>query len=229
MGGLACPCRTDHFQRSNTTTTEPRDEAMTVTQTVPTRLSTPPPSMPASAPATAMAMADTSLHSPSAPQHKRRRYMYIGKQPKAWGRLVSIPDPEEQRQQQQQPRKNGQRGKRKHAGQRLRVRLFAGSEEPLLLERKRQRAKRSLCRQDKPSSSSSAASLPARGAYGDMVNSDQNADEGVWPGEYEYPMPPLGVVRKDPEDAHQNLKAASRITPEVVERAIGAAFAVGKQ
>jgi hypothetical protein len=180
-----------------------------------------------------MATADTSPHSSSAPQHKRcRQYVYIGKRPKAWGRLVSIPDPEEQ---QQQPRKNGQRGKRKRAGRRVRVRLFAGSEEPLLLAQKRQRAKRSLFRQDKPSSPSSAASLPpgssspARGTYGDMMNSDQNADEGVWPGEYEYSMPALGVVRKEPEDAHQDPKAALRITPEEVVRAIGAAFAVGKQ
>jgi hypothetical protein len=147
---------------------------------------------------------------------------------------VSIPDPEEQRQEQQQPRKNDQRGKRKRAGRRVRVCLFAGSEEPLLAQ-KRQRAKKSLFRQDKPSSSSSAASLPpgssspARGTYGDMMNSDQNADEGVWPGEYEYPMPALGVVRKEPEDAHQNPKAALRITPEEVVRAIGAAFAVGKR
>jgi hypothetical protein len=209
---------------------EPRDNATMLTRTVPTQLSTPPPSVPASASATAMsAAADTSPHTVSSPQHKgRRRYVYIGKRLKAWGRLVSVPDPEEARQQQ---RKNTRQLKRKRAGGRGRGHLFAGSEEPLLLARKRRRAakKRSKRRQDFPSSSSSfSASLlpglssPARAAGGDV-------NEGVWPGEFPMPLPASVVAAGGEVGGYgdRNLGAVLRITPEEVERAIGAAFAVG--
>jgi len=215
---------------------EPRDEATMLTRTVPTQLSTPPPSIPASASATAMsAAADTSPRTLSAPQHKRRRrYVYIGKRLKAWGRLVSIPDPEEGQQERQ--RKNAQQRKRKRAGGRGRGHLFVGSEEPLLLARKRRRAaKKSRRRQDCPSSSSSSfsasllpgSSSPARAVDGDV-------DDGAWPGEFPMPFPAsvvaaVGSVGEEGGYSDQNLRAVLRITPEEVERAIGAAFAAGRQ
>ena len=184
---------------------------------------------------------------PSPQQHTRRRYVYIGKRLKSWGRLVSIPDPEDQQQQQQQPpRKKGkQQRKRKHAARR--VRMFAGSEEPLLLlaRKKRQRAPKKNRRRRldvSPPPATPTASLPPlppssspmRGGETD-ANGDCNADadEGVWPGEYPYAVP-LGNVVVSPSTMGKNKrvfreKAVLRMTPEEVERAIGAAFAVGGQ
>ena len=190
-------------------------------------------------------LAVPSTPSLPAPQHKRRRrYVYIGKRLKSWGRLVSIPDSEDQRQQQQQaPRKKGQRRrKRKRAAGR--VRMFAGSEEPLLLlaRKKRQRATKTRNRRrrkDVPSSPTAASlpppsSSPVRG--GGETDADPNADEGVWPGEYAYavPLAGVGVGVVSPGTMRKNKtvfgkKAVVRMTPEEVERAIGAAFAVGGQ
>jgi hypothetical protein len=178
---------------------------------------------------------DTSPRPLSTPQDKgRRRYVYIGKRLKAWGRLVSVPDPEEGQQQ----RKNAQQRKRKRAGGRGREHLFAGSEEPLLLAQKRRRAakKKRRRRQDchSPSSSFSAsASLPP-GSSSPVRAVDGDVDEGAWPGEFPMPSPAsvvaaVGSVGKDGGYGDQNLKAVLRITPEEVERAIGAAFAVEKQ
>jgi hypothetical protein len=50
---------------------------------------------------------------------------------------------------------------------------------------------------------------------------DQDADEGVWPEQYVVPQP-AGVA-----DGAVDPKTILRITPEEVESAIGAAFAVG--
>ena len=78
------------------------------------------------------------------------------------------------------------------------------------------------------------SSSPMRGAETD-ANGDCNADadEGVWPGEYPYAVP-LGNVVVSPSTMGKNKrvfreKAVLRMTPEEVERAIGAAFAVGGQ
>jgi hypothetical protein len=168
--------------------------------------------------------------------------VYIGKQLKSWGRLVSIPDPEDQQQPQQPPQKKGKQ-KRKRKRTAGRVRMFAGSEEPLLLlaRKKRQRAKKMNRRRrlDVPPPATPTASLPPlppssspmRGGEMD-ANGDCNADadEGVWPGEY---MPLTDVV-VSPSTMGKNKavfreKAVLRMMPEEVERAIGAAFAVGGQ
>lgn len=160
--------------------------------------------------------------------------MYIGKRLKAWGRLVSVPDPEEG---QRRRRKNAQQRKPKGAGGRGRGRLFAGSEEPLLLARKRQRAakkNKSRRRQDCSSPSSSFSASLAPGSSSPMRAADGDGDEGVWPGEFPMPFPAsvvaaVGSVGKEGGRGDQDLGAVLRITPEEVERAIGAAFAVGRQ
>ena len=198
--------------------------------------------------------ARTAPSTPSlpAPQHKRRRrHVYIGKLLKSWGRLVSILDPEDQ-QQQQSPRRKGQQPpqrKRKRAAGR--VRMFAGSEEPLLLlaRKKRQRATKTKTtngRRHLDVSSPATAPvaplppppppLPPSSSLvrGGETDADCDADEGVWPGEYACAaVPPAGVVvsprtmRK--HKAMFGERAVLRMTPEEVERAIGAAFAVGEQ
>ena len=211
----------------NTLTDEqPRDKA-TARTVPPVQLSTPlegTPSLPAS-------------------QHKgRRRYVYIGKRLKSWGRLVSIPDPEDE-QQQQQSRKKGQRQRK-----RKRVRMIAGSEEPLLLlarKKKRQRAttkngrRRRLDEASSPPATATVSlplpstSSPVRGGGGggetdadsNHASEDCYADEGVWPGEYGCIVPLAMGKSKTLLDE----KAVLRMTPEEVQRAIGAAFAVGGQ
>jgi len=217
-------------------------------RTVPAQLSAPAPP-PASASASRTAITN-ALPSPPVSQHhkKRRLYTYIGKRLKAWGRLVSVPDPEEQQQQRQAQRKKKGPRKRKRAG-RVRVRLFAGSEEPLLQARKRQRAKKRHHRRRRDVSPTAASlsvltSSPVRAAAagdgevnGEADEVDGGLDEGVWPGEYAVPLP-LGVVasaaaavgkRTTTTTTSPNSRAVLRITPEVVHRAIGAALAVGGQ
>ncbi|KAI9452344.1 hypothetical protein F5148DRAFT_1236421 [Russula earlei] len=114
----------------------------------------------------------------------RRRYVYIGKRLRAWGRLVSVPDPEGQ-----QPRKNAKtrrtgrgRGKRKRA---VRVRVFAGSEEPLLLAARAARKRMSMKRKYRGSSAPLPSSSPARGGgnFTTDGHADGDAEEGVRPGE----------------------------------------------
>jgi len=177
--------------------------------------------------------------------------MYIGKLLKSWGRLLSILDPEDpQRQQQQLPRKDGQpppKRKRKRAAGRGRGRMFAGSEEPLLLlaRKKRQLATKTKNGRRPLDVSSLAAtatvaplpplppsSSPVRGGETDA---DCGADGGVWPGEYAaYAAVPLAGVVVSPGTMRKHKamfgeRAGLRMTPEEVERAIGAAFAVGEQ
>ena len=68
------------------------------------------------------------------------------------------------------------------------------------------------------------------------ANGDCNvdADEGVWPSDYTYAMPlrdvvvSPGTMRKNNKTVLKE-KVVVRMTPEEVERAIGAAFAVGGQ
>jgi hypothetical protein len=151
---------------------------------------------------------------------KKRRYVYIGKRLKAWGRLVAVPDPEEKELRKKTKGRQGVgqgRSKRKRAG---RIRTFVGSEEPLLLGRKRmKRAHRERSTSLPPSSS------PVH--RGGNQNADEDAqadvdvDEGVWPGEYVV-EPGVVAVEKVVDDS-------MRIAPEELERAISAAFAVGAQ
>ncbi len=186
---------------------------------------------------TTTTIATSSIPKPAQKQQQqqlqRRQYVFIGKPRKAWGRLVSLPDPEHD-----QPK--GTKGKGKTTtmarGRRRgkRIRLFVGSLEPLLVARRRRKNKnrRRL-----------SASLPLLSA-GDDGDEDGNPDEGgdvdvdadadvdadvddgIWPGEYEVPVQPIPtiVVTGPVEEAEAEV---ARITPEEVERAIGAAFSIG--
>jgi hypothetical protein len=90
--------------------------------------------------------------------------------------------------------------------------MFIGSERPLLSRRVKRKRHRS------------ASLIPSAQESGeDADHVDQDADEGVWPEEYVVALP-TGAA-DDAVDATPIL----RITPEEVERAIGAAFAVGAQ
>jgi hypothetical protein len=141
------------------------------------------------------------------PKSERRRHVFIGKPRKSWGRLVSVPDPEKQ-----QKKTNTRRGARRGNGKRkrVRVRMFIGSEKPLFSRRVKKRHR-------------FASLTPNELDCGENADQDvdQDADEGVWPGEYVVPQP-AGVV-----DGAVDPKTLLRITPEDVESAIVAAFAVG--
>ncbi|KAI9436041.1 hypothetical protein H4582DRAFT_496407 [Lactarius indigo] len=146
---------------------------------------------------------------------QRRRYMFIGKPRKTWGRLVSLPDPNHDQLEQQKTMKGkgkstvipgrGRRGKR--------IRLFVGSLEPLLVARRRRRRRRSasLTSLNDDDDDDDDGNVDEGGD----VDVDPDADDGVWPEEYMVPVPSAQA-----EDM-------ARITPEEVERAIGAAFAIG--
>jgi len=123
-----------------------------------------------------------------------------------------VPDPEDQRQKQKTKTRFGAgrgRGKRK----RVCIRTFIGSERPLLSRRVKRKRHRS------------ASLTPSARDSGEDAEQgvDQEADEGVWPEEYV--VAPATGVADGAVDATSNL----RITPEELERAIGAAFAVGAQ
>ncbi|KAH9963612.1 hypothetical protein BC827DRAFT_1193088 [Russula dissimulans] len=156
---------------------------------------------------------------------KKRRYVYIGKRRKAWGRLVSVPDPEEQLQKKGKTLRCMGRGRGKR-GRAVRVRLFAGSEEPLSSARKRRerRNQRDLSVPLLPSSPVRKDGIPNSD---ENVDVDADADEGVWPGEIVVP-PGVLAVETAVEDKVDDFGSVW-ITPEVLERAIGAAFAVGVQ
>ncbi|KAH9055280.1 hypothetical protein EDB87DRAFT_1338580 [Lactarius vividus] len=138
----------------------------------------------------------------------KRRYAFIGKPRKTWGRLVSLPDPEDNQLEQQKKTKG--KGKMAGRGRRgKRIRLFVGNLEPLLVARRRRRRR-------------SASLMPLDddedgdevGNEGGDADADVNADDGIWPGEYVVPVPAAEA------------EEMARITPEEVERAIGAAFAI---
>ena len=176
-------------------------------------------SPPASAAATALATVIDATPSLPPAKSKKRRYVYIGKRLKAWGRLVSVPDPEEQLQKGKTQRGVGRgRGRR---GRSVRVRLFAGSEEPLLLARKRRK------RKDRRNSSVPLQpSSPVRIPNSDEnVDADADVDEGVWPGEVRPSVPAVETAVENKEDHLGSVW----ITPQELERAISAAFAVGLQ
>jgi hypothetical protein len=160
---------------------------------------------------------------------KRRPHVYIGKWQKSWGRHASVPDSD--------PglgRGSGNGRKRKRAN---RVRPFVGSNEPLLLSQKRanKRArkppKRGRGRKkkglevEKNGQRQIASSLPPSRsssiAAGDEGGASQNsALYEHWPGEYGY---------AHPHDVTVDGVVATTISPEELERAIGAAFAAGIQ
>jgi hypothetical protein len=55
------------------------------------------------------------------------------------------------------------------------------------------------------------------------ADADGDTDEGVWPGEFVLPT----IVITEPDAEPEMEMVGTRITPEEVERAIGAAFAIG--
>ena len=173
---------------------------------------------------------------------KRRRYVYIGKQHKSWGRLVPVPDPDPDEQIQVRKTDRGGR-ERKRA---VRVRLFAGSEEPLLSSRnhvnkKKRSGRKRKGERNRQQPSASASALPpsqispfaARSEDGTNritalhedsdpdADPDVDVDEGVWPGEYAHA----------PEHEHvvPDTSGVVTIPAEELERAIGVAIAAGKQ
>jgi len=181
---------------------------------------------------------------------KRRRHVYIGKWQKSWGHLISVPDPD--------PglgRGSGRNGrKRKRA---VRVRPFVGSENPILSSQKRankkvrKNSKRGRGRKKKglemkkneqrqiasslpPSRSSSIAAGDEGGANQNAASyeehdPDADVEKGDWPGEYGHPHAHDELITVLPPAVTVSGVVATTISPEELERAIGAAFAAGMQ
>ena len=139
---------------------------------------------------------------------------------------MSLPDPEPEQ-------KKTTNGKRKttmamvRAGRKgKRIRFFVGSLEPLLAVRRRRRNRRRSAswsalndaRDANSDDGDEDGNNPDEGGDIDVVDAD---DDGVWPGEYVVPA----IVVTEPEPEPET--AGARITPEEMERAIGAAFAIG--
>ena len=143
---------------------------------------------------------------------------------------MALPDPEPDQPDQNKTAKakatEKVRGRRKGEP----IRFFVGSIEPLSAARKRRRYKKlrhgsplNIGRDANPGDDGAEDEHPEEGADVD-VNVDADADnDGVWPGEY---MPMIMTIVVAEPDAEPEMVVA-RITPEEVERAIGAAFAIG--
>ena len=154
---------------------------------------------------------------PETAQMQKHRDLFNGKPRKAWGCLVSLPDPEPEQHKQKTIKGKGiaRRGRRSSK----RVWYFVGSLEPLLLARrkKQQRRRRSASLDadvDDPGENSEED---------DDADADGDTDDGIWPGELVVPT----IVVTEPEAEPEMEMVGTSITPEDVERAIGAAFAIG--
>ncbi|KAH9069513.1 hypothetical protein EDB83DRAFT_2372806 [Lactarius deliciosus] len=135
---------------------------------------------------------------------------------KTWGRLVYLLDPDHDEPEQQKKKTKG-KGKMARRGRRgKRIQFFVGSLEPLLVARRRRRRRRSESLMpfgdDGDDGDGDEDGNPGVGGDADA---DADADDGIWPGEYVVSVPPAQA------------EEMARITPEEVERAIGAAFAIG--
>ena len=146
--------------------------------------------------------------------------MFVGEPLKAWGRLVSLPDPEPD-----QPKAKGKTTAMARGGRKGHKRMFVGNLEPLLVARKRRKNYNRRRRSASPPSDPRNAGAGDDGDEGGNLDdndadadadADGDPDDGVWPGEFVVPT----IVVTEPD-------AELRITPEEVERAIGAAFAIG--
>jgi hypothetical protein len=147
--------------------------------------------------------------------------MFIGKPLRAWGQLVSLPDPEPDQPVQKNTTKG--KGKTTLAGRKSkRIQLFVGSLEPLLVARRRRRLQG--VSESLPPLMSDVRDANAGDGNPDDVDSDVDADgdtdDGIWPGEFVVPT----IVVTEPE-MERETEVGARITPEEVVRAIGAAFA----
>ena len=154
-------------------------------------------------------------------QTQKHRYVFIGKARKAWGRLVSLPDPDPDQYEQKTIKGKGiaRRGRRSSKRVWYFVGSFVGSLEPLLLARrkKQQRRRRSASLDadvDNPGENSEED---------DDADADGDTDDGIWPGELVVPT----IVVTEPEAEPEMEMVGTSITPEDVECAIGAAFAIG--
>jgi hypothetical protein len=180
--------------------------------------------------------------------------VYIGKWQKSWGRLASEPDPDPDPGLGRGSGRNGR--KRKRA---VRARSFVGSKEPLLSSQKRantkarKNSKRGRGRKKKglemekngqrqiasslpPSRSSSIAAGDEGGANQNAAlyeehdpDPDADADKGDWPGEYGHAYAHDEHITGVPPGVTVSGVVATTISPEELERAIGAAFAAGIQ
>ena len=145
---------------------------------------------------------------------------------------MSLPDTEPDQPKQDKATKTKGKTTTKARGRRKgkRIRFFVGSLEPLFSARKRRRYNKlrrgsplSVDRDPNPGDDGAEDEHPDEGGDVD-VDVDTDADEdGVWPGEY---MPVIPTIVVTEPDAEPEMLVA-RFTPEEVERAIGAAFAIG--
>lgn len=156
---------------------------------------------------------------------------------------MSLPDPERDQPEQKKTIGKGAKAAQARGGRRRgkRTRLFVGSLEPLLVTRRRRKIDRRRSAPSLPLSAARDANAHHIGASDDDdddddddgnldegADADADADDGVWPGEYVVaPAPAVVVVGPEPEPELEPKMVAARITPEEVERAIGAAFAIG--
>ena len=181
---------------------------------------------------------------------KRPRHVYIGKRQKSWGRLVPVPDPEPE------PDRGLGRGSGRNGRKRKRVRLYVGSEEPLLLSQKRANNKRARKNSKRgrgkkkkglevEKNEQIASSLPPptrstsidardgdanqNAAFYEEHNPDPDVDKGVWPGEYGHALVHDEHIAFMPTGVTVSGVLTTTISPEELERAIGAAFAAGMQ
>ena len=144
---------------------------------------------------------------------------------------MSLPDPEPDQPEQNKTAKAKGKATAKARGRRKSkpIRFFVGSLEPLLAARKRRRYNK-LRRgsplnadRDPNAGDDAAEEHPVVGGDFDVDADADPDDDGVWPGEYMPVIPTIVVTEPDAEPE----MVVARFTPEEVERAIGAAFAVG--
>ena len=160
----------------------------------------------------------TNSTTPETAQTQKHRYVFIGKPRKAWGRLVSLPDPEpDQFERMGKGKGIARRGRRSNK----RTLFFVGSLEPLLLARRLKRRRRRSASLD-----GNVDNRPGEDGEGyEDADADGDTDdgegEGIWPGEFVVPT----IVVTEPDAEPKMEMVGTRITPEEVERAIGAAFA----
>ena len=143
---------------------------------------------------------------------------------------MSLPGPEpDQPEQDKTAKAKGKTTAKAHGRSKgKRIRFFAGSLEPLLAARKRRRynnrrPQSSLTTARDPNAGDDGAEYEYPDKAGDVDADADDDDDGVWPGEY-MPMIPTIVVTEP--DAEPEMVVA-RFKPDEVERAIGAAFAIG--
>jgi hypothetical protein len=190
---------------------------------VPVSQPTVPPPPPAPPPAT------TSTPEPAQKQEQlqKQRHVFIGKPLKAWGRLVVLPDPDQPEQKITTKGKGKAIARRGRRGKK--TRFFVGSLEPLLAawkqNRRRRRQSTSMdANAYNPGGNGDEGANPEEDGNIDLdADADGDTDEGVWPGEFIVPT----IVITEPDAEPEMEMVGTRITPEEVERAIGAAFSVG--